>query len=181
MSFKSTLSTTLHIIAAMLVGSTAAFADVIITGPDSVSEPEGGQFEEWTYILLNNTANTIHVSTETIISTFVTGDRSDSPDSVGESLVSGCAPIAPFSDCFIEFTVTLPIGTGETDADFGQMSLGVVVHTDAGDFASPITTLMVSDLPVATVPGPIAGAGLPGLILACGGLLAWWRRRQKIA
>jgi hypothetical protein len=40
--------------------------------------------------------------------------------------------------------------------------------------------VLVSELDTHAVPGPIVGAGLPGLVAACGGLLALARRRRQL-
>jgi len=58
---------------------------------------------------------------------------------------------------------------------FHLVSDGPGAHLAGAILVDPAAT-------VAPVPAPIAGAGLPGLIfLASGGLLGWWRRRQKSA
>jgi hypothetical protein len=61
-------------------------------------------------------------------------------------------------------------------SDYGGIVSADLVSTFDGNSPPPFP-----DLNAATVPGPIAGAGLPGLIADCGGLLGWWRRRQKTA
>jgi hypothetical protein len=51
---------------------------------------------------------------------------------------------------------------------------GLIVDFGNGAFLS--TSLSGTITPV---PAPILGAGLPGLIMAGGGLLGWWRRKRK--
>jgi hypothetical protein len=61
--------------------------------------------------------------------------------------------------------------------DFAQAVSSVFVQDDLAIFPGGSVSSIHKD--VSQVPGPIVGAGLPGLMAACGGLLALARRRRR--
>src|SRR5262245_28255829 len=83
------------------------------------------------------------------------------------------------------YTGPTPIGNIANNGNgFGDWSLGVIAP-----FAATDQVLFhavwngASDggesFFIVPVPGPLAGAGLPGLVMACGGLIAFARRRRQ--
>ena len=82
-----------------------------------------------------------------------------------------------FASAFVSnpFTWYVDIQAGAGEAITGLV-LSSTIDTPSG---CCFETDNYSAIP-SSVPAPIAGAGLPGLIFAGSGLLGWWRRRQKI-
>jgi hypothetical protein len=88
-------------------------------------------------------------------------------------------------------TVTPLAATGTVNGGPGTRFSGDFINPFTGDAQWSVTevyTISASgpgtfqgNITMSAVPGPVVGAGLPGLIAACGGLIALARRRRKIA
>jgi hypothetical protein len=95
------------------------------------------------------------------------------------SLTLAGAPGGP-GGANMAFTLTFRSGQDGLPALPGGVFAGTFVPPEGEFFAfsqNGLDVRVFSDVPV---PGPIVGAGLPGLILACGALMALVRRRRQL-
>jgi hypothetical protein len=114
----------------------------------------------WTYVVTGN------FLTDAFVSLAAT-DMNGGTSSVNEQLSNG-----------ITLNLNAPGTTTKTFSPIG--SLGVIKdQINVGNTGSADASILQNGFSLSAVPGPIVGAGTPGLVAGCAGLIGLARRRRR--
>jgi hypothetical protein len=150
------------------LGSEVEYGLRLLYAANSGNVPGGIADVHWTY---NVSALPGFLLSDAYLA-LVTDVQGDGSSNASELLITGLPP-----------GVSLSVnGTGFDLVHFDPVA-SLIALKDQNNFSgtrgSAAASILDNGFSVTAVPGPLAGAGLPGLVVACGGLLALARRRQR--